>query len=60
MKRFVEFYSGELGRKVRIPVDISIVLDESTDTMVVDIPRQIFGTTKEATLVNATFKRGVE
>ena len=47
MKRFVEFYSHELNKKVRIPIDIRLALDNSRQILHVEVPQQIFAITSE-------------
>jgi hypothetical protein len=47
MKRFVEFYSHELNKKVRIPIDIKLEVDNGRQMLHVEVPQQIFGVTKE-------------
>lgn len=47
MKRFVEFYSYELNKKVRIPIDIKLEVDNGRQMLHVEVPQQIFGVTKE-------------
>lgn len=60
MKRFVEFYSYELGRRIKLPIDISLKSNKSTQTLLVEIPQQEYEVTIEPTYTNAIWEGGAE
>ena len=56
MRRFVDFFSEELKRTVRIPIDIKVERDESRNMLRVEIPQQTFDVAEEATYFPAIWK----
>ena len=60
MKRFITFYSEELKRDVRIPIDISIEEESRIDTLHIRIPEQNFMVAKEITFPTARWEEAHE
>lgn len=57
MHRFVEFYCEEAGRKVRVPIYISINRDVEELTLEIKIPEQNIKLPEEVTLADVRDKR---
>ena len=57
MKRFIEFYSEELKRKVKLLADISMVCDESKQMIEIEIPQQKYVVANEVTYKDAIWSR---